>query len=67
MYDKRVRVCKFKLTSVDPIIEKKTAVTLRDLVQDAPEEEVSAVRNALLEVVDEPITSVTATETYAFA
>ena len=36
-----------KLTAINPVTEKKTTVTLNDLTQDAPVEDVEAVRNAL--------------------
>lgn len=56
-----------KLTAVDPITEKKTTITLNDLTQDAPEADVEAVRQALQNVIEEPIYTVQAVHTYAYA
>ena len=56
-----------KLTAINPVTEKKTTVTLNDLTQDAPVEDVEAVRNALQSVIEEPIATVEAVHTFAFA
>ena len=54
-----------KLTAINPVTEKKT--TVNDLTQDAPVEDVEAVRNALQSVIEEPIATVEAVHTFAFA
>ncbi|MBZ6527583.1 hypothetical protein HYQ40_07300 [Aerococcaceae bacterium DSM 111021] len=56
-----------KFTTVDPVTEKKTTVTLNDLTEDASADDVSAVRQALQSLVDEPIGTTQAVVTYAFA
>lgn len=57
-----------KLIAIIPVTEKKkTTVTLNDLTQDAPIEDVEAVRSALQSVIEEPIATVEAVQTYAFA
>lgn len=56
-----------KFTTVDPVTEKKTTVTLNDLTEDASADDVSAVRQALQSVVDEPIGATQAVVMYAFA
>ncbi|MFL2140882.1 hypothetical protein [Ruoffia sp. FAM 26254] len=55
-----------KFQSINPVTEKKTTVTLRDLTQDAPAAEVEAVRDALQSVTDEPIGKTTSVETYFY-
>ena len=42
--NKEFLTASLKLTAINPVTEKKTTVTLNDLTQDAPVEDVEAVR-----------------------
>ena len=55
-----------KFLAVDPVTEKKTTVTINDLAEDAATAEVEAVRNALQDVIVDPLESTQAVHTYSF-
>ncbi|XJS10985.1 hypothetical protein ACF3NG_01595 [Aerococcaceae bacterium WGS1372] len=58
---------RLQMVTVDPFTEKKTTISLNDLTEDASYDTVVSVRDAIANLIDEPITSTQAVHTYSFA